>query len=98
MASARIWDRVIRNKMSSVRSPVAKVMLADQRRIYEFQPAISWNPMNAWPPGLGSGWIWPIDKLTKRHSGKGNVTLADGHVETVRPDFGEQPDHYDPLY
>jgi len=46
----------------------------------------------------GSGWMWPKAKLTRRHSARANVTLGDGHVETVRPSFGDQPDHYDPLF
>ncbi|PYK62432.1 MAG: hypothetical protein DME21_06500 [Verrucomicrobia bacterium] len=49
-------------------------------------------------PGTASAWEWPYDKITGRHDGKGNVTFADGHVQTVRPEFGGQPEHYDPLY
>lgn len=26
------------------------------------------------------------------------VNFPDGHVETVRPEFGDKPEHYDPLY
>ncbi len=94
MGSTRYWDTVVKNRMFSVNNPAGKVMLADQRRIYEFES--SYTP-GSFPPGLSCGWCWPIDKLTKRHNGKGNVTLADGHVETVRPEFGDMEEHYDPL-
>ncbi|PYK97094.1 MAG: hypothetical protein DME19_17500 [Verrucomicrobia bacterium] len=36
-------------------------------------------------------------KRSDRSSEKGNVTFADGHVETVRPQFGELTEHCDPL-
>jgi prepilin-type processing-associated H-X9-DG protein len=29
--------------------------------------------------------------------GKGNVLLADSHVEAVAPQFGRDPDNYDPI-
>jgi prepilin-type processing-associated H-X9-DG protein len=45
-----------------------------------------------------SAWYWPYDKITHRHHRKGNVSLTDGHVETVHPEFGNQKEHYDPLY
>ena len=48
-------------------------------------------------PVMTCGWMYPQNKLTHRHSGKANVALADGHVETVKPEFGDQPEHYDPL-
>ncbi len=94
MASVRIWDEVIKSRMSFVQSPAAKIMLADQKRIYEFSPPI---PFDHWSAGIGCGWLWSIDRVTQRHNGKGNVTQADGHVETVRPEFGDMEEHYDPL-
>ena len=33
-----------------------------------------------------------------RHGDSYGLSFADGHVETVRPTFGDQPEHYDPLY
>jgi len=35
--------------------------------------------------------------LARRHNGKGNVTFADGHVQTMTPQFAQQPDHGDAL-
>jgi prepilin-type N-terminal cleavage/methylation domain-containing protein/prepilin-type processing-associated H-X9-DG protein len=34
-----------------------------------------------------------IDLVDRLANGKGNVTLADGHVETVRPEFGDMEEH-----
>ena len=81
-------------KLSSVNAPTAKIMFAEQRMMYEFSAS---ELVQATPIGT-CGWMYPQNKLTPRHSGRGNVALADGHVETVRPEFGDQPEHYDPLY
>jgi len=80
-------------KASLVVSPSQKILFADKAKDYE---------MSAADVGLDRGrdssaWYWPNDKLTLRHHGKGNVTLADGHVETVKPEFGQMKEHYDPL-
>ena len=47
---------------------------------------------------FSSGWRWPKDQITSRHNKNGNVAFADGHVETVKPEFGKKEEHYDPLY
>jgi len=87
-------------KATSIRSPSQKLLFVDKQRFYEFTKAEfneDQDPYRFYTAG-SSAWYWPYDKLTKRHHGKGNVTFADGHVETVRPTFGDQPEHYDPLY
>ena len=88
-------------KESSIKTPAEKIMLADERMTYEFAHSeITSGALGSgwyWP-GTASAWEWPYDKITGRHDGKGNVTFADGHVQTVRPEFGGQPEHYDPLY
>jgi len=81
-------------RSSWVVNPSRKIMFADERMIYEMKLA----EIQSAESGATSGWEWPLDKLTKRHNGKGNVTLTDGHVETVRPEFGQQIEHYDPLH
>jgi len=77
-------------KLSSIPAPATKVMFAEQLMPFE----IGASEMAA----RGSGWMWPKAKITRRHSNRGNTTLGDGHVETVRPDFAERPEHYDPLF
>ncbi len=86
---------------SSISRPSLKIMLAEQRTILE-------GPLNRTyaTEGVGSGWIWTSwdarfpankpDRLAARHNGKGNQAFADGHVETVKPEFGLLPEHCDP--
>ena len=89
-------------KAGSVRSPSQKILFADERMTYEmtetqvdeFNKAYTY----AWDAFASSAYYWSYDKLTRRHTGKGNVALADGHVETVRPEYAQKPEHYDPLY
>ena len=88
-------------RASMVSRPSAKIMIAEKRTVFEGQRTddIYWV-------GDTSGWTWwnwgshgifyPSEKLAARHSGKGNQTFADGHVETVKPEFGALPEHSDP--
>ena len=82
-------------KLTSMNNPASKIMFVDERMVYEMKESeIKPN----WWLGASSGWNWPYDKITSRHSGKGNVTFADGHMEIVKPAFGEMKEHYDPLF
>jgi len=94
------WPGWVWFKDSSIKTPSDKIMFADERMTYEMtHPEIMSASTGGWMwSGTVSAWEWPYDKLTKRHNGKGNVTLADGHVETVKPQFGEMKEHYDPLF
>jgi len=86
-------------KDNSIKTPSDKIMFADERMTYEMKNSdFVFGPDSAWLwPGTASAWEWPYDKITSRHNGKGNVALADWHVETVKPQFGEMKEHYDPL-
>jgi prepilin-type processing-associated H-X9-DG protein len=82
-------------KLTSVNNPAGKIMFVDEGMVYEMKESeIKPN----WMVGWSSAWYWPFDKLAGRHNGKSNVTVADGHVETVKPQFGEMKEHYDPLF
>jgi prepilin-type N-terminal cleavage/methylation domain-containing protein/prepilin-type processing-associated H-X9-DG protein len=80
--------------LSQITTPNASIMFADERMQYEMTGGVSRSAES----GASSGWEWPYDRLANRHNGRGNVTCGDGHVETVKPEFGDQPEHYDPVY
>ena len=70
-------------KESAVHGPSQKIMLAEE-------PGSS-APKDS-PDGISfivdGRWIPTADPLTIRHSGKADVTFADGHVAPVTPEFG----------
>lgn len=89
------WDATGQNpvnfKVAAVRSPSSKIMMAEepfQLNNPKDNPIALTFPGNTvglirdgrWSPSttLGSG-----DVLTRRHSGKANVSLADGHAEAA---------------
>jgi prepilin-type N-terminal cleavage/methylation domain-containing protein/prepilin-type processing-associated H-X9-DG protein len=78
-------------RAGSIRSPSKKILFADLAKRNEMQ--------NGEVIAAGtSAWLWAFDPLTERHSGKANVTFADGHVETVKPEFGKKKEHHDALH
>ncbi|PYK97095.1 MAG: hypothetical protein DME19_17505 [Verrucomicrobia bacterium] len=87
------WNVPVRQfKANLINNPSGKVMFADDLMAYEkeqWEIATGETILFSGWKGWSSGWIWPFDKITCRHTGKGNVTFADGHVETVRPQFRE---------
>jgi len=71
-------------KHSGVKRPGNKIMLAEEqaslRRGEASDPSASI---------INDGrWVAPGDVLTLRHSGKGDVGFADGHVQPATPKFG----------
>ncbi len=89
------YTGLVKFNLPSIKDPAGKIMFADERMLYEMKDS---EALTNWGTAFTSGWDWPGDKLTKRHTGRGNVTFADGHMETVRPEFGEMVEHYDPIY
>jgi prepilin-type processing-associated H-X9-DG protein/prepilin-type N-terminal cleavage/methylation domain-containing protein len=73
----------------AVRNPSQKIMLAE-----EPGSTAGWDSPDGssiindgrWVPGSSTGLNG--DPLTIRHGGKADVAFADGHVETVTPEFG----------
>ena len=73
-------------KLSAVRKPVSKIMLAEEVASSSSRD----NPTGfkvindgRWVPGDGDR-----DPLTARHNGRADVTFADGHVQAVNWEFG----------
>ena len=71
-------------KYSSIKNPAKKIMLVKEGG-------------DGGDPDDGR-WVPPGNTLTKRHRGKASVCFADGHVDTVKPDFGTKQENYDPNY
>ena len=78
------------NRLSSVRRPASKIMLAEEKGATDDGPGTAVIDDGRWvPPGY---------PLTSRHVRRANVTFADGHVERVPFDYANssRPEHYDP--
>ena len=71
-------------KQSSVRSPVLKIMLAEEPGT----SGSSDNPTGSQPINDGR-WMPGVDPLTNRHRGRANVIFADGHALAVGWKFGD---------
>lgn len=62
---------------SSVHNPANKIMLVEEPGSFSETGSV-----------INDGrWEAPVDALSTRHSGKANVTFADGHALLVGPDF-----------
>ena len=87
-------------KSASIRNPSEKIMLAEELAGINDPDDGRWTPTTNRKVGLAH----PIpftpgeSYISNRHTGKGTVVMADGHVETVRPSFGNMPEHFDALY
>jgi prepilin-type processing-associated H-X9-DG protein/prepilin-type N-terminal cleavage/methylation domain-containing protein len=72
-------------KLSSVRNPSGKIMLAEEVASDSSRD----NPTGASVINDGRWMPENPDPLTARHNGRADVTFADGHVEPETSDFGE---------
>lgn len=74
-------------RLSFVRNPSSKIMLIEKQT--------DGKPENAVAYGT-SAWLWRQEPGAARHARKGNVTHADGHVESVSPAYTKMPEHSNP--
>jgi prepilin-type N-terminal cleavage/methylation domain-containing protein/prepilin-type processing-associated H-X9-DG protein len=70
-------------RAAAIKDPAAKIMLVEEDRKTIDDPR--WVPRTIWP-----------NLVSSRHSRKGNVSFADGHVEAVIPAFGLNQANSDP--
>lgn len=94
MASFISRDRtlILLNKLSTVRNPSGKIMLAEEKGAVADGPGTAVIDDGRWlPPGY---------PLTSRHARRANVTMADGRVEAVPFDYADMkhPERYDPKW
>jgi prepilin-type N-terminal cleavage/methylation domain-containing protein/prepilin-type processing-associated H-X9-DG protein len=97
-------------KSALIKNPVRKLMLVDENGDADLCGRDSLDVIDdgRWVPEDS----YEANVLTARHQfprgrrvsiqdflrkGRANVLLADGHVETVAPQFGIDPDNYDPI-
>ena len=87
------------SKLGNVKNPVHKILIAEEQ-MTPGSAADAIQPNGAGPIDDGKFTIvngaapaaLPAEFITIRHSKKGDVTFADGHVEAVSPAFWEQKD------
>jgi prepilin-type N-terminal cleavage/methylation domain-containing protein len=77
-------------RQGSIRNPAQKIMLVEEAANNADSP-----DDGRWVPGTS-----PSDgnQLSPRHNKKGSVQICDGHVESVKPSFGNKRENFDPLY
>jgi len=101
------WNErsVLHFKSAQVRNPSMKLMLVEEHAIPDraLPDDGRWTPTGKNLAALSGGKHPPPfpssdSFISNRHNKRGNVSLADGHVETVKPVFGSMPEHYDPLF
>jgi prepilin-type N-terminal cleavage/methylation domain-containing protein/prepilin-type processing-associated H-X9-DG protein len=85
-------------KEGAVRSPANKIMLAEEPGTTKDSGHGSDVIYDGrWIPGPSpNARTSTSDPLTIRHGGKADVTFADGHVNPVTPEFGEDPANSEP--
>lgn len=87
-------------KSTQIVSPSSKLMLVEEHGTKTMPDDGRWTPTTkkliriAHPIPYAPG----DSQITIRHGGRGSVFLGDGHVETVLPEFGNMPEHFDALF
>ena len=82
-------------RAARIRNPSQKIMLIDESS-RTARGTISTNPDDGrWTPSDNSN---PDNgnQITARHGGRGTVSFPDGHVDGVKPIFGNKSANYDP--
>jgi len=87
-------------KSTMVRRPAAKLMLVEEHAYADLPDDGRWTPTTQRLKGLAHPPPWGSkpSHISNRHSRKGTVVFAEGHVETVKPSFGNLQEHFDGSY
>lgn len=95
-------------KAASIVRPAGKIMLVDE---FSNPPGVPGAPADMpddgrWTPTatlkvglahLGPPFATVPSYITDRHNKKGTISFCDGHVEVVKPSFGNKPENFDAL-
>lgn len=89
MSSVFTSDHSYFFKLSDVHNPAAKLMLVEE--------ASSTSESAGHSSVINDGrWMPKLEPLTNRHRGWADVTFADDHAESVRPEYGNDLNHSQP--
>ncbi len=82
-------------KLSSVKLPANKIMLAEEQTTHKALESID---VNGTTSIINDGrFVPPGDLITKRHNKKGDINFGDGHAATMLPRLArDDPNYYDP--
>jgi prepilin-type N-terminal cleavage/methylation domain-containing protein/prepilin-type processing-associated H-X9-DG protein len=81
-------------KLSSVVSPAAKIMLAEEQASHKATESVDVGGSSSI---INDGrWVAPDDYVTTRHNKRGDVNFADGHAENIFPKLANDPRYNDP--
>jgi prepilin-type N-terminal cleavage/methylation domain-containing protein/prepilin-type processing-associated H-X9-DG protein len=83
-------------KLSSVKLPANKIMLAEEQTSRKLSESM--DGPNGSSSLINDGrFVPPGDLITLRHNKKGNINFGDGHAEPIRPRLArDDPNYYDP--
>ena len=88
-------------KSTSTIHPSQKIMLVDELSTGALPDDGRWTPTATRRIGLAHP-SPPFEEdpsyITDRHNKKGTTALCDGHVEIVKPSFGNMPEHFDAFW
>ncbi len=95
-------------KSQMIRMPAEKIMLVEEHAMNSASAATvtpddgRWTPTGADPRAIGLKHAPSFNSansfISNRHSERGNVSCADGHVESQKPSWGALREHYDCKY
>jgi prepilin-type N-terminal cleavage/methylation domain-containing protein/prepilin-type processing-associated H-X9-DG protein len=83
-------------KSTQIRTAARKIMLVDESS-RNSDGKLSINPDDGrWVPSTTTTFDDNSNQITRRHDGKGVISFPDGHVDAVKPDYGNRAVNYDP--
>jgi prepilin-type processing-associated H-X9-DG protein len=87
-------------RVGRITNPAQKLMIVEELAQKGLPDDGRWTPTSVPQAGLAHPPPWESKPsyISNRHTQRGVVGMCDGHVETVKPSFGNNPINYDPTY